>query len=495
MQLLLTYEGHEVRTASDASEALQMLDVFRPELILTGIQMPGMDGFEMARRIKSKPGTGNIAIVALTTLDSDSGRDRALAAGCDGCIPKPIDTATLATRVREILERRTKTGSPDPQTFPGLMLTGPEIESLRRRFLNEGTERSLQLLEALGSQFDPLDAAKQAREWTGNAAVLGYPQISSLASNVHQLVAERPLQPSEIRESLSNLILMFSEMREAVTVPLPKHVAKALTGKHVALIGFTPEHADRICAALERVNARPLLFDAAEDPESDSVRQCDLIVVHVRSATWDCGWLDPAEDRHAAANLVLTGERADLLNLPVWVRTRVAEYIVDAWQPEEVLMRLYLALPAGDGARPLPGPVLVAKAATLVVPPETRQPISRPNIVVADDDPIILTVVVSLLKNYGMNCLPADNGQDALRLIREENPQAAVLDVNMPGLDGFEVLAGVRAANLPVQIVLLTACQKENDILRAFDLGADDYLVKPFNPFELVARLKRLLRK
>jgi two-component system response regulator MtrA len=63
----------------------------------------------------------------------------------------------------------------------------------------------------------------------------------------------------------------------------------------------------------------------------------------------------------------------------------------------------------------------------------------------------------------------------------------------MPGLDGFGVLSAIRAEELPTVVVMLSAGQHEEDVLRGFQLGADDYLVKPFNPAELVARIKRLL--
>jgi two-component system alkaline phosphatase synthesis response regulator PhoP len=63
----------------------------------------------------------------------------------------------------------------------------------------------------------------------------------------------------------------------------------------------------------------------------------------------------------------------------------------------------------------------------------------------------------------------------------------------MPGMDGYEVLAAMRAESLPVRVILLTARQQESDIVRGFTLGADDYVVKPFSPLELVARLKRLI--
>jgi DNA-binding response OmpR family regulator len=62
-------------------------------------------------------------------------------------------------------------------------------------------------------------------------------------------------------------------------------------------------------------------------------------------------------------------------------------------------------------------------------------------------------------------------------------------------MDGYEVLAALRAENLPVRVMLLTARQRESDIIRGFTLGADDYVVKPFSPMELVARLKRLIQK
>ena len=94
-----------------------------------------------------------------------------------------------------------------------------------------------------------------------------------------------------------------------------------------------------------------------------------------------------------------------------------------------------------------------------------------------------------------MTCRSAENGLDALKIIRSEQPAAALLDVNMPGMSGFEVLAAIRAENLPVRVMLLTAREQEEDILRGFRLGADDYLTKPFNPFELVARLKRFLQE
>jgi DNA-binding response OmpR family regulator len=122
-----------------------------------------------------------------------------------------------------------------------------------------------------------------------------------------------------------------------------------------------------------------------------------------------------------------------------------------------------------------------------------KRAIPVPRVVVADDDSVVVSVVSTALRNFGMECRLAANGAEALQLIREEKPHAAVLDVNMPELDGYRVLAAVRAENLPVRVVLLTARQREDDVLRGFQMGADDYLIKPFSPLELIARLRRLL--
>jgi DNA-binding response OmpR family regulator len=96
-----------------------------------------------------------------------------------------------------------------------------------------------------------------------------------------------------------------------------------------------------------------------------------------------------------------------------------------------------------------------------------------------------------------MTCHIAANGKQALESARALKPSAIILDVNMPYIDGFEVLSTLRndpeTADIP--IVMLTSVQQESDIVRGFGLGADDYIVKPFNPMELLARIRRLVRK
>ena len=243
------------------------------------------------------------------------------------------------------------------------------------------------------------------------------------------------------------------------------------------------EEAERLCSAFERVRALPRLFSGDEPPESASILECGVIMVHVRPDTVDIPWLQTgfAPPRP----VVLVGGREDLLALPLDVQSRACEFLIDGWQPEEVIMRLSFAL-----ARGTPPPAASAGAAQ---PPQRRGVAGKPEIVIADDDTHVLAVVRSALQSLGMECRCASSGPEALSMIRELCPQAAVLDVNMPGMDGFEVLAAIRQMALPLKVIMLTARQHERDVLRGFELGADDYVVKPFNPMELAARLKRFL--
>jgi two-component system, cell cycle response regulator DivK len=102
-RLVLKQAGFAVETAFDAVSALDVLRVFEPALILMDLQMPGMDGFELTRRLKTDPATRHIIIVALTAYAMKGDAQRAFAAGCDGYIAKPVKTRSLADQVKSYL--------------------------------------------------------------------------------------------------------------------------------------------------------------------------------------------------------------------------------------------------------------------------------------------------------------------------------------------------------------------------------------------------------
>jgi two-component system, OmpR family, KDP operon response regulator KdpE len=118
----------------------------------------------------------------------------------------------------------------------------------------------------------------------------------------------------------------------------------------------------------------------------------------------------------------------------------------------------------------------------------------RQRVLVADDDPLIQRLVRTHLDRAGFRVLMAGDGEAALDLAAAEQPDLIVLDLMLPGLDGFEVCKRIREFSL-VPVVMLTARGEQVDKLRGFEVGADDYLTKPFSPPELLARIQAVLRR
>jgi DNA-binding response OmpR family regulator len=116
-------------------------------------------------------------------------------------------------------------------------------------------------------------------------------------------------------------------------------------------------------------------------------------------------------------------------------------------------------------------------------------------ILVVDDEPHIVELATLYLKNDGYNVISTDHGPAALRLIEERRPDLVVLDIMLPEIDGWEVCRRLRQGGNDVPIIMLTARGEDVDRIVGLELGADDYMVKPFNPRELVARVRAVLRR
>lgn len=115
-------------------------------------------------------------------------------------------------------------------------------------------------------------------------------------------------------------------------------------------------------------------------------------------------------------------------------------------------------------------------------------------ILVVDDEPMVREVVAAYLQREGFQVDEATTGKDALSCIEKSRPDLVVLDVMLPEIDGFSVLSELRRQG-DIPVILLTARTEEPDRVLGLELGADDYVVKPFSPRELVARVRSVLRR
>jgi len=120
---------------------------------------------------------------------------------------------------------------------------------------------------------------------------------------------------------------------------------------------------------------------------------------------------------------------------------------------------------------------------------------NRETIVVVDDEQSIIDFVRIYLEQEGFICKGINDGLVAFNDIMQSKPTLVVLDVMLPGMSGFDVCRRLRASNNQVPVIMLTAKDDDIDKILGLELGADDYLTKPFNPRELVARIKAVLRR
>jgi DNA-binding response OmpR family regulator len=115
-------------------------------------------------------------------------------------------------------------------------------------------------------------------------------------------------------------------------------------------------------------------------------------------------------------------------------------------------------------------------------------------VLIVDDEPRILKFLEVKLKSSGYEVMSAVSGQEALAQIQAQEPDLLVLDVMMPGLDGFETLKQLRAIS-SIPVIILSAREANSDKVKGLKMGADDYLAKPFNPDELIARIEAVRRR
>ena len=481
-ELVLAGAGYQVCTAGDAEEALKLVRDFRPRAVLTDIRLPGMDGLELTRRLRTDPATQDAIILAVTACALRSDEQEAIDAGFDGYIVKPYDTRKLPAIVRRHLSRTALASLIPPLASPPTATIS--AAELRRRFLAEGAEQSGCLMATLGTNFDLQKARTTFQRWAGLGNTMGLEQIARLAQEAHMLLdGPHPQTSPRLEEILGQLFRLFSERppRRRDTVLLPEPLIQQLSGNKLGLIGFEAEETRRLAEVFGNARATvQALEDDYAQPHSEALRSVDLVIFNIRHDAPPPDWMKRKDLARVEQPILFVGSRDLLLEHRISLKSGEHDFLVWPWDPEEAIMRACLAIGRAGTRR-------------------TRERCSahRAGVVMADDDPTTLALVKATLESYQIECRIAADGGQVLEMIAAYPPRAVILDVNIANMDGFEVLAALKRqeATSDIPVVFLTSRQQETDIVRAFGLGADDYIVKPFSPMELAARIKRLIRK
>ncbi len=259
-------------------------------------------------------------------------------------------------------------------------------------------------------------------------------------------------------------------------------IQQSLAGKRFGLMGFETPESDSIIAILGTVRgighvigAQPLI------PGLSSFSPFDACFINA-SATASGEQPSPIEMiTRSRKPAVIVGSYADMVTGFTALFDLNREFILRPCQPQELLLRTHRVLRFVETAE-----------ATVQTSPRngTRR------IVVADDDATTIVMISTILKHFNFECLVARDGKQALEIARDKKPALVLMDVSMPQMDGFEALIALRGdiATRNTPVILISAHRDEAEVVKGFNLGADDYVTKPFNSGELIARIGRVLR-
>jgi two-component system cell cycle response regulator DivK len=466
VRFLLEEAGHTVQIAGSAEAALETLRSFSVDLILMDLQLPGMDGLELTRILRQDPMRAATPIIALTAYTDPSDLGKARAAGCTGSISKPIDTGSFARQVGRSMHLTRDVNSPhDSRDL---------LAEIRNNFLAEGLEQSSRMLNDISS--GPGCASEVIERilhrWAGLGGTLGFPEVSEQARRIEGLLALASPAYDEIETAIEIARRRFSTAGRDKP-KLPAEVILGLKGLRIGLLSFAEEEVHRIRSVAERAAVQVLI----EPISSGSVAKqtgYDALVIN------ECGGPVPAAQRgpDLPVPAIFIRSRSSLQSL-FNLTARSYDFLIAPWDAEEVLIRLYR---------------LIARAAPQAVDSAGPKKI-RPRVLIADDDPDIVAIVSAAFEQLDMDCEIARSGEKALQAIQRRPPDAIILDINLLDLSGFEVLTRLRRnlVTKGIPVLLLTARGDRSDIARGFECGANDYVVKPFKPLDLVKRVDKMI--
>ncbi len=348
IRTVLAGDEYEVRTASSAPEALNILTKFHPNLILTDIQMPGMNGLEFTRLLKSDSRTRDIIVVAATAYAIPGDEERIRGAGCSGYITKPIDTRTLPATLRRYLERSQAAKSAiQPGDYHDL------LAECRTDFLVSGWEESTGLLRSLDKGFEHETAHRLSHRWAGLASILGFAEIARKARDIEAFVGyygERQTKSSNIMSSGDyisrmrwNTLCILQTFSDALlgtrpTPALPSLVRHTLRDKKFAVVEFEDAEAARIASTLADARAASHVF--AEVPSNSALKSFDGAVVNACRGLDVSAWLH--NDVFGWKPILFVGSAETILRRD----SRISEghrcdFLLGPWDNDELILRAY----------------------------------------------------------------------------------------------------------------------------------------------------------
>ena len=473
MRVFLKRYGYAAIEAPTVERAVEALSNDISAAVLDVSLAGERSGLEVLNPLRLTPKLSEIPVLVLTGGCLTDAEEALVKQQHAHVFYKPESYDTIVSTLDKL------TGRPPAAKTPPPPREGDGIAKLRDEFIAETQIESSLLASSLNADLDFARARHILHRWAGVGGTLGFTELSRRALALQPLLDRpQPLVLDQLRDGIDEIARLMAGASPSASVrvaakPLPPEIVNGLVGKAVALVGLPVREAEWMARALDEAHASASVLNAGDSTPVPRGRDLFDVLVIEASLEWDAT---------GSGLAVLFFGTADAVAR--WTPTchdGAHDFLVTPCEPEEFVLRVY---------RLASGTHLPRRSGTAA---SNR----RPCVVVADDDPTITALLKATLQNYDFECHVGRDGGQALELAEMLQPDAVVLDLNMPHFDGFEVLAAIKQApaTARIPVVLLSARQQEVDILRGFSLGADDYVVKPFSPVELVARVKRLLHK
>ena len=268
-------------------------------------------------------------------------------------------------------------------------------------------------------------------------------------------------------------------------------MAASFEGRSIAAFGLESAVTERLDTLIRSVHASFAMITAERCCDGSWMKHFDLLILSLGQE--DLAEIDAVRqvfqiERTSPIVVHLRDRSKELLELAALADDAVAA----PGDVNEVMLAAHRALAMVDSA-----PVASSRPRNGGAKPAAPQSGSKPRLLVAEDEPLTARFLISSLEAAGFIVTHVPNGADALDALDRQRFAGALLDINMPEADGFDVLERVRKdpLNRDMPVMMLSCRTQERDILKAFDLGADDYVLKPFSPPEVVLRLRKLVGK